>query len=62
MVVYTSLNYLHGLKHVNWFYWFSHHLQQWRGFFLLENSFSHQQRCSLEDYVSLSVLLQYNYH
>ena len=35
---------------------------KWRGFFLLENSFSHQQRCSLEDYVSLSVLLQYNYH
>jgi len=33
----TGLNYLHGLKHVNWF---SHHLHQWKRFFCwLEHSF-----------------------
>ena len=31
-----------------------------RAFSLLENSFNHQQRSSLEDYISVSVMLQYN--
>ena len=29
-------------------------------FSLLQNSISHQQRSSLEDYISVSVMLQYN--
>ena len=31
-----------------------------RAFSLLENSFNHQQGSSLEDYISVSVMLQYN--
>ena len=31
-----------------------------RVFSLLQNSFRHQQRSSLEDYISVSVMLQYN--
>jgi len=31
-----------------------------RVFSLLQNSFNHQQQASLEDYISLSVMLQYN--
>ena len=31
-----------------------------RVFSLLQNSFSHQQRSSLENYISVSVMLQYN--